>query len=196
MAETEDLRAELATVKAERDAAVETGRVLDGMRDELLTVAGWLSPTGATRLRRQLAASGAREAAVRPVVEQLIAARHGLRAAEAAIRGEERGYITALIAEVERYRAAAKPAPRVWAMPSEPGPDVIRVRDVYGQCFERADAIDENGSEPGWLGDAFTNEADVPDLFLSWKTLMAHHAPLTEVVDALPADEEATDGTR
>jgi hypothetical protein len=72
-------------------------------------------------------------------------------------------------------------APRVWAMPEEPGPDVSRVRDTYGQHFGRAEAIDEHGSEPGWLGETFATEADVPDLFLSWKQLMATHAPLTEV---------------
>jgi hypothetical protein len=76
-------------------------------------------------------------------------------------------------------------APRVWAMPEEPGPDVTRVRDVYGQCFERADAIDEHGSIPVWVGDTFTTEADVPDLYLSWKQLMAGHAPLTEVDGSL-----------
>lgn len=73
--------------------------------------------------------------------------------------------------------------PRTWAMPAEPDPDVIRVRDVYGQCFERGDAINDDGStEPVWLGDAFTDEADVPDFYLSWKQLMKEHSPLTEVV--------------
>ena len=73
--------------------------------------------------------------------------------------------------------------PRVWAIPAEPGPGVARIRDAYGQGFTRADAIDEHGTEQGWLGDAFSTEADVPDLFLSWKQLMEHHGPLTEVIE-------------
>jgi hypothetical protein len=71
-------------------------------------------------------------------------------------------------------------APRVWAMPPEPGPEVARVRDVYGQCFTRDDG-DEHGSVPAWLGDAFADEDDIPDLHLSWKELLAELGPLTEV---------------
>ncbi len=91
--------------------------------------------------------------------------------------------------ECERWRCGIRRCPvhgttkppRVWAMPPEPGPDVTRVRDTYGQCFERADAIDEHGSVPVWVGDTFTDWLDIPDLCLSWKQLMEHHAPLTEV---------------
>lgn len=74
-----------------------------------------------------------------------------------------------------------RPEPRVWAMPPEPGPDVVRVRDVYGQIFERATAYGGEKPEEGWLGDTFASEADVPDLFLTWELLMKHHTPVTEI---------------
>jgi hypothetical protein len=73
-------------------------------------------------------------------------------------------------------------APRVWAMPEEPGPEVTRVRDIYGQTFTRDDG-DEHGSVPAWLGDAFADEDDIPDLHLPWKELLAELGPLTEVMD-------------
>ena len=79
--------------------------------------------------------------------------------------------------------------PRVWTLPDEPGPEVTAVRDQFGQRFERGDAYDgEHEPESVWVGTAFTTEADVPELVLSWETLYRNHAPLVDATaDVLPA---------
>jgi hypothetical protein len=73
--------------------------------------------------------------------------------------------------------------PRTWSLPPEPGPEVTRVLDRYGQYFERDDDLDE----VQWIGQTFTGDGDVDDLVLPWGLLMAYQSPLT---DATPATEE------
>lgn len=75
---------------------------------------------------------------------------------------------------------AIRPA---WTLPPEPGLEVTRVLDKFGQHFEREDAQDGGA----WVGTTFRDEPDVPDLVLEWSILMAYHSPLT---DATPAVDD------
>lgn len=91
-------------------------------------------------------------------------------------------------AAVDACRAAT-PVPRTWTLPPEPGLEVTRVLDAYGQYFERGQ--DEHPGADTWIGQVFAGDADVPDLELEWPMLMAYQAPLTDATPARSATPDA-----
>lgn len=76
---------------------------------------------------------------------------------------------------------------QIWSLPPEPGPEVTRVVDQYGQHFERQ-FNGQHGLEDEWIGQTFAGDGDVDDLVLEWPMLMCYHAPLS---DATPQTKEA-----
>jgi hypothetical protein len=77
------------------------------------------------------------------------------------------------------WDALGAPTPsRTWSLPPEPGLDVTRVLDAYGQYFERQH--DEHPGDDVWIGQTFAGDGDVPDLELEWPMLMAYQSPLTD----------------
>lgn len=123
-----------------------------------------------------------------PVVEAARAWRDSPNGAGSWVEGR------ALVDAVDALGPAAptEPAPearRTWTLPPEPGLEVTRVMDQYGQHFER-----QHGEHPGddlWSGTTFAGDADVPDLELEWPMLMAYQAPLTDATPpAAPAEED------
>jgi len=89
------------------------------------------------------------------------------------------------LAAVDALGSAA-PTPRTWTLPPEPGLEVTRVVDQFGQYFERHH--DEHPGDDEWIGQVFAGDGDVPDLQLEWAMLMAYQAPLTDATPAAPIE--------
>lgn len=64
-----------------------------------------------------------------------------------------------------------------WDAPTEPGPEVTKVADRYGQVFER--------QEDGWY---FTG-AQSRYVAWSWSQLFYRQAPLTDASEPVPVEE-------
>lgn len=69
-----------------------------------------------------------------------------------------------------------------WDLLPEPGPEVTRLKDRFGQYFNRQHHV---CGPDLWIGTTFEDDPDIPDLELEWPQLMGHHAPLA---NATPAD--------
>jgi len=82
----------------------------------------------------------------------------------------------------ERDRLERQLQARTWTLPDQPGPEVTAVRDQFGQVFERDEWLDRPVVR--WVGTAFADDPEVPDLVLTWEVLFRYHAPLTDVSGA------------